>query len=123
MDARIQADEANRAKSVFLTTMSHELRTPLNHILGYTELLEETAIEEGRKDSLPDLAKIKSSGKHLLGLIQGILDFTNLEAGRMDLRLETFDLHTLVQEIENEVRSRTRIRISLKFLWYLMRFR
>jgi len=104
MDARILAEEANRAKSIFLATMSHELRTPLNHILGYAELLEETAAEEGRQESIQDLEKIRSAGKHLLTMIEHVLDYTKLETGKVDLQLEQIDLQTLVREIESEIR-------------------
>ena len=83
--AHVQAVEANRTKSTFLANMSHELRTPLNAIIGYSELLQELAERDGRPDALPDLAKINKAGKHLLTLINDILDISKIEAGRMEL--------------------------------------
>ncbi len=76
----------------FLANMSHELRTPLNAIIGYSEMLEEEAREQGLGEFVPDLGRIHSAGKHLLGLINDLLDLSKIEAGRMDLYLETFDL-------------------------------
>lgn len=98
-DGRLKAEEANRSKSEFLANMSHELRTPLNAIIGYSEILEEDATDIGQDDFVPDLQKIKNSGKHLLGLINDVLDLSKIEAGKMDLYLESFDLNTIVKEI------------------------
>jgi CheY-like chemotaxis protein/two-component sensor histidine kinase len=78
--------------------MSHELRTPLNAIIGYSEMLQEEAEDLGQEDFTPDLQKIQFAGKHLLALINDILDLSKIEAGRMDLYLETFDLPSMVQE-------------------------
>ena len=91
------AEIANKAKSVFLANMRHELRAPLNAILGYSEMLQEDA--EDRK--LPggfgaDLEKINDAGKHLLAFINDILDLSKIEAGKMDLFLESFDVKTMV---------------------------
>lgn len=95
------AESANRTKSQFLATMSHELRTPLNAILGYSEMLEEEL--EDRKDVIPDLKKIHSAGKHLLGLINDVLDLSKIEAGKMTIFPENFDIATTVQEIARTV--------------------
>lgn len=97
--AKIAAETANRAKSQFLANMSHELRTPLNAIIGYSEMLQEEAEDLDQEEFIPDLQKIYSAGKHLLGLINDILDLSKIEAGRMELYLETFDISTTVQDI------------------------
>ena len=97
--ARQAAEEANRAKSRFLANMSHELRTPLNAIIGYSEMLREAADEAGQKDFVPDLQKIQTAGRHLLALINDILDLSKVEAGKMTLYLETFDVAGLVREV------------------------
>ncbi|MEG4534742.1 response regulator [Microcoleus sp. D2_18a_D3] len=91
------AESANRAKSTFLANMSHELRTPLNAIIGYSEMLQEEAEELGDEAFVPDLEKICCAGKHLLSMIDDILDISKIEAGRMDLYLETFDIYTLIE--------------------------
>jgi PAS domain S-box-containing protein len=97
--ARDQALEASRAKSVFLANMSHELRTPLNAIIGYSEMLQEEAEDLGQAEFVPDLQKINAAGKHLLSLISDILDLSKIEAGRMDLYLENFDLATMINDV------------------------
>jgi signal transduction histidine kinase/CheY-like chemotaxis protein len=94
-----EALAATEAKSHFLANMSHELRTPLNAIIGYSEMLEEEAADSGQEDLIPDLKKIKGAGKHLLALINDILDLSKIEAGKMDLYLETFDLKTLLEDV------------------------
>ena len=101
--ARDKAELANRSKSVFLANMSHELRTPLTAIIGYSEILEDDADEMGLEDFLPDLHKIKTAGKHLLGLINSILDLSKVESGKMELYIEDFDLQDLVAEVANTV--------------------
>jgi len=100
--AKEAAEAANQAKSEFLANMSHELRTPLNAIIGYSELLQEVA-EEGQPDFLPDLKKIQGAGKHLLGLINDILDLSKVEAGKMELCLERFEIQRLVEEVVSTV--------------------
>jgi signal transduction histidine kinase len=83
--------------------MSHELRTPLNAVIGYSEMLEEAAQEAGQKDYVPDLQKIQAAGRHLLGLINDILDLSKVEAGKMTLYLETFDVAELVREVATTI--------------------
>lgn len=98
-DARTAAEEANLAKSQFLANMSHELRTPLNAIIGYSEMLQEEAIDLDYADSIPDLKKIHTAGKHLLELINDILDLSKIEAGKMSLYLETIDIALLLDSV------------------------
>jgi len=97
--AKEVAEAANIAKSRFLANMSHELRTPLNAIIGYTEMLEEDANDLGYDDCLPDLEKVHSAGKHLLELISNILDISKIEAGKMELFNERFDLAEMIREL------------------------
>lgn len=99
------AEEANKAKSVFLTNTSHELRTPLNAIIGYSEMLQEEIEDSGQTDLLPDLLNIQNSGKHLLLLISNILDISRLESGKLDLYLEDFSLKALIEELIGAIRS------------------
>jgi len=93
------AEAATRAKSDFLASMSHELRTPLNAIILYSELLQEEAEDSGQQGSITDLQRIQSAGKHLLELINGILDLSKIEAGKMSLSIETFDIRTMIDEL------------------------
>ena len=99
-----EVEEASRHKSEFLANMSHELRTPLNAIIGYAELLQEECEDLGNEDFLPDLAKIRSAGRHLLTLISGILDLAKVESGRMTIYLEDFEIGSLVEDVESIVR-------------------
>jgi signal transduction histidine kinase/CheY-like chemotaxis protein len=98
-----QLEMASEHKSAFLASMSHELRTPLNAIIGYSEMLQETAQDEGQDEFMPDLAKIRDAGRHLLGLINDILDLSKIEAGKMELYLEEVDLGALVEEVRSIV--------------------
>src|SRR3979490_964998 len=99
LKAKHVAEEATRAKSTFLANMSHELRTPLNAIIGYSEMLEEETRESGKSDSVQDLRKIQSAGKHLLSLINDVLDLSKIEAGKMGLHLETFEVSHVIEEM------------------------
>ena len=102
-EARVKAEDANRSKSEFLANMSHELRTPLNAIIGYSEMLEEEAADVGEDDFVPDLQKIQGAGKHLLGLINSVLDLSKIEAGRMELFLEEFSIREMVEDIAGTI--------------------
>ncbi len=102
--ARSQAEDANRAKSAFLANMSHELRTPLNAVIGYTELLEEDLADLGGLDSaLTDLGRIKGAAKHLLGLINDVLDLSKIEADKVDLSIESVSIEALVDQVASTV--------------------
>lgn len=97
--ARDEAIEASKIKSQFLANMSHELRTPLNAIIGYSEMLEEEASDLGEPAFAEDLKKIHASGKHLLSLINDILDLSKIEAGKMDLYLEVCELEGFIRDV------------------------
>jgi signal transduction histidine kinase/FixJ family two-component response regulator len=99
LKAKHAAEDASRAKSAFLANMSHELRTPLNAIIGYSEMLEEETRDSGKLENQQDLRKIQSAGKHLLSLINDVLDLSKIEAGKMGLHLETFDVSLMVEEM------------------------
>ncbi|HET9448970.1 MAG TPA: ATP-binding protein, partial [Steroidobacteraceae bacterium] len=97
--AKNAAEEASRTKSAFVANMSHELRTPLNAIIGYSEMLQEDAADLGYVQAVPDLEKIQIAGRHLLGLINDILDLSKIEAGKMTLSVEQFDVTTLITDV------------------------
>jgi signal transduction histidine kinase len=103
VEARDAAQAANRTKSTFLANMSHELRTPMNAILGYSEMLIEEAEDLNVKELTPDLDKIRRAGKHLLALINDILDLSKIEAGKMTLFVEEVDVAGLVGEVTTTI--------------------
>jgi signal transduction histidine kinase/CheY-like chemotaxis protein len=98
-DKSQQLQIANQHKSEFLANMSHELRTPLNAIIGYSEMLEEEVQDLGQEGFVPDLQKIHGAGKHLMSLINNVLDLSKIEAGKMDLYLENFEIDPMIQEV------------------------
>ena len=98
--ARDSAEQANRAKSTFIANMSHELRTPLSAIIGYSEMLQEEIADGGDPNGLAaDMAKIEGNARHLLGLINDVLDLSKVESGKMEVYAETFDVAEMVREV------------------------
>lgn len=98
-EARLRAEAASRAKSTFLANMSHELRTPMNAIIGYSEILIEEAADAGQTAFIPDLEKILNAARHLLTLINDILDISKIEAGKMTIYYEDFDAAEIVRDV------------------------
>jgi len=101
--ARDEALASNKSKGVFLANMSHELRTPMNAIIGYSELIEEDAMEDGNNAIIPDLNKIQASAKHLLSLINGILDLSKIDAGKIELCPIQFRVNELIEEVSASI--------------------
>ncbi len=101
--AKEAAESANRAKSAFLANMSHELRTPLSAVIGYSEMMEEELEDAGQHELLGDLRKIESNARHLLSLINDVLDLSKIEANRMDTYAETIDVAALMREVGGTV--------------------
>jgi len=102
-EARDAALAASRARTIFLANMSHELRTPLNAIIGYSEMLQEEALERGYTELSADLTRIRTAGRHLLDLINDVLDLSKIEAGRTELYIETFDVCAMVETVVGTV--------------------
>jgi PAS domain S-box-containing protein len=116
--ARDHALAASRSKSVFLASVSHELRTPLNAILGYSEMLHEDIDEKKHPELSSDLTKIHNAGKHLLQVINTILDLSKIEAGRMETFLETFDVRKLVGNVVTTIRPMARQNGNELEVWF-----
>jgi len=103
-EARDQANRANQAKSNFLSFMSHELRTPLTAIIGFSEMLLSSAEAESRAEWADDLRRINDSGKYLLELINDILDLSKIEAGKMEVHIERFEVAGLLRDVTEALR-------------------
>jgi signal transduction histidine kinase len=105
---RAEAEEANRAKSEFLAVMTHELRTPLNAVIGYAELINEDLAAEGRTELAADAARITASARHLLGLIDQILNMSSIDAGHEGLAARDVDMRKLIEEAVASVQDEAR---------------
>ena len=101
--AKREAELGSQSKSVFLANLSHELRTPLNAIIGYSEMLQEELLDLGQKELLPDLQKITLAGKCLMEWVDEILDLSKVESGRSELKFQSFEILSLMREVEAEV--------------------
>ncbi len=117
-EARALAEEANRSKSEFLANMSHELRTPLNAVIGYGELVVEDLPNKDAESLDVDMSRILDAARHLLGLINDLLDISKIEAGRTELHLENFDIRPIVEDLVETVgpiaeRTGTRIDVEI----------
>ena len=110
--ARNAAEAANRAKSAFLANMSHELRTPLSAVIGYTELLEEELDDIGQQGMMTDLGKIKSNAKHLLGLINDVLDLSKVEANKMEIFVEDIEVESFLRDAAGTVETLVRTKAN-----------
>jgi len=104
-EARSVAELATKTKSMFLANMSHELRTPLNAIIGVTEMLHEDAVELKRDDDIEPLERVLRSAKHLLALINDILDLSKIEAGKIDIHAESFAIAPLIEDVVQTIRT------------------
>ena len=98
-EAKDAAERANLAKSQFIANMSHELRTPLSAVIGYSEMLGEEIVDLGKPDLLADVEKIEASARHLLGLINDVLDLSKIEAGRLTVESVVFDVRAMLDEV------------------------